>query len=129
MKRTILILLLCAFCFGASYQSTSNFAVRWTFTGADAAAVDDAEIRYLASAVMGSGVDADIYMRDANGAIELDNVGRKRIQKSKVRPAFRSIVAAKVQEWAEAGDIGELGAIQSQVIINQVKQQAKPVVQ
>lgn len=77
----------------------------------------------------GVGADADIYQRDANGNIELDNVGRKKIAKAKVRPAFRSIVAAKVQEWAEAGDIGELGAIQSQVIINQVKQQAKPVVQ
>lgn len=131
MKRTLLIISLCVLCFGAGYstQSTSNFSVRWTFTAADAAAVDDAEVRYLASAVMGSGADADIYQRDANGNIELDNVGRKKIAKAKVRPAFRSIVAAKVQEWAEAGDIGELGAIQSQVIINQVKQRAKPVVQ
>jgi hypothetical protein len=129
MKRTLIIFLLCALCFGASYQSTSNFAVRWTFTGADAAAVDDAEIRYLASAVMGSGVDADIYQRDVNGAIELDNVGRKKIQKNKVRPAFRAIVAAKVQEWAEAGDIGELSSIQVQTITNQVRQQTKPVVQ
>jgi hypothetical protein len=131
MKKTILILLLCALCFGASYstQTTSNFSVRWTFTGADAAAVDDAEIRYLASAVMGSGADADIFQRDANGAIELDNVGRKKIQKSKVRPAFRAIVAAKVQEWAEQGDIGELSSIQVQAVTRQVREQAKPVVQ
>lgn len=83
MKRTLLIISLCVLCFGAGYstQSTSNFSVRWTFTAADAAAVDDAEVRYLASAVMGSGADADIYQRDANGNIELDNVGRKKIAK------------------------------------------------
>lgn len=129
MKRTLLIVLLCALCFGAGYQSTSNFSVRWTFTGADAATVDDAEIRYLASAVMGSGVDADIYQHDANGNIELDNVGRRKIQKNKVRPAFRSMVAAKVQEWAEVGDIGELSAIQTQAVVNKVKAKPTPVVQ
>ena len=135
-KRTItfiiIVIAIVIVAFTAGYstaQSTSNFAVRWTFTGVDAAAADDAEVRYLASAIQGSGADADIYVRDANGVIELDNVGRRKIQKSKVRPAFRSIVAAKVAEWAEAGDIGELSSIQVQAITNTVKGQTKPVVQ
>ena len=132
MKRTILVLGIIAVAFVAgrsSTQTTSNFNVRWVFTGVDAAAVDAAEIRYLASAVMGSGVDADIYQRDGAGVILLDGNGRKRIQANKVRPAFRSILEKLVQGWAEAGDVGELSGVQVNVIKSQVAAQPKPVVQ
>lgn len=133
MKHNLLFaLLLAIFLSGAANSAqtfTSNQTVRWQATAATQKQADDDLDRYLASAIQGSGVDADIYQREADGSIKLDAVGRKKIAPAKARAAFKAILEAKVKEWAEAGDIGELNAIQAKTITDQVKAQAKPAVQ
>jgi hypothetical protein len=132
MKRTVLIFLLCILCFGAGYstsQSTSTFAIQWSTTGATQQEANQNLARFGASALVGAGVDADVWQRNPDGSVKLDVEGRRLIAPAKVAPALKAFLTAKVQEWAEQGDIGELSAIQTQAVVNQVKAKPTPAVQ
>jgi len=128
LALSIIALLTAAYYRTSAAQSTATYAIRWEMSGATQQEANQNLIRFLASAIQGSGSDADIYQRDVDGTVLLDAQGRKRIAPAKVNDVFRALIQNQVNRWAEGGDIGELTDVQVQSITNQVKAQPRPAV-